>query len=132
MKKNPYLPELDWSDIGLVLPPHIEQIFLDAEVKAPARGPGALRRVFGALQSVPSRVTAATGRAVLWVTKSPNVCQARGHQIVGRPWVEVPGHYENWHRVVGCECGKILHLQSCHNHQNPSLSFLAPKKDGAA
>jgi hypothetical protein len=128
-KPKLYLPELDWSDAGGV---SVEFMNLYAGVKVPVRGPGVWARTLGTLQSARRCFTAAAGWTVLKVTKSPNVCQARGHQIVGRPWVEIPGHYENWHRLVGCECGHVLKLQSCHNHQNPALSFLAPKKDNVA
>lgn len=87
-----------------------------------------LKHMFRALQSGRRGVTDATGRAVLSVSKNRVLCAARGHKIVARPWVEIPGHYENWHRLVGCQCGKVLTLQSCSNYQSPDLNFLPPKR----
>jgi hypothetical protein len=131
-ERNPYLPELDWSDCGIdgLMTPEFMDKYLDAEACASgsARGPGIGAHILGSLQSAQRRVTAIAGRAVLKTTKNPSICQVRGHQIVARPWVNIPGHYENWFRVVGCECGKIMHLQAMHHHQDPSLSFLEPKQ----
>ena len=127
---HPYLPELDWTDAGDA-PIDFVTLYLDAVAKAPARGQGRLQRALGSLQRTRSRFTAGTGRAVVKATSNPALCASLGHQIVARPWVEIPGHYENWHRLVGCRCGKVLHLQSCNNHQDPALSFL-PKMEPKA
>jgi hypothetical protein len=125
-QSHPYLPELDWMDAEVV-PGDFAEMYREAAVQAAARGPGVRQRALGGLQAARHRITTAAGQTVLKATKNENICAARGHQIVAKPWVEVPGHYENWHRVVGCECGKIAKLQSCSHHQNPDLSF--PKKE---
>lgn len=121
------LPELDWSQGGVLSAPFMQK-YLDAVGQTTARGQTRLQRAVGSLQRARSRFTAGTGRVVVKATASPALCASLGHQIVARPWVEIPGHYENWHRLVGCRCGKVLHLQSCNNHQDPALSFL-PKKE---
>jgi hypothetical protein len=128
MQRTPIqLPELDWTGAGDV-PEDFNERYRDVAVQAAARGANVLTRTFRGLQSGQRGVTDVSGRAVLHVTKNKDVCEAFGHQIVARPWKEVPGHYENWHRLIGCQCGRILELQSCHNYQNPSLNFLPAKK----
>lgn len=124
---HPYLPELDWTgfDTFALLPTDFMELFADAALKEAVRGPSA--RVLGGLQAARHRVTAIAGRTVLKVTKNKNMCAVRGHPIRAKAWVEVPGHYENWFRVVGCECGKLAHLQTASHHQDPSLSFLPPR-----
>lgn len=123
---HPYLPELDWNNDPLLSDEFLNR-YLDAGVKASARGrPSLLQRGRARLQSAQRRVTAAVGWTVLKVTKNPDLCAARGHQLVGRPWKNIPGHYENWHRTVGCECGKLCKIQSCHHWQDPNLSFEEP------
>lgn len=138
MTDHPYLPDLIFAPGGTVTP-EFAQRFADAGASAPARSRELALAGARAIQPARRRVTAALGRAVLATRRltaravvvasnSHAVCRIGGHKLVARQWHEVPGHYENWSRIVRCECGRFGHIQSCHAHTSP-LNLYLPRQE---
>lgn len=92
--------------------------FANAGGRAPARA-GMASGGPSALQPEPL----ASPPAARAVTTLLEMCAITGHFVKARPWIEYPGHWENWGRAVRCDCGAVSHMQFCHHHENPDLAF---------
>jgi hypothetical protein len=128
MPDHPFLPKFGLHGETVISDEFMSR-YLDAGRKTRPVRPASISKGIGAaVQSARREVTATFERTVLKATKSPQLCAAKGHVVFARPWVEVPGHYDNWFRVVGCECGKLAVLQTTHSHQDPDLTFFPQKR----
>lgn len=126
MSDHPYLPDLEFAS-GNAVTPELSKQFLDAgaRVSGPARSLAPLLGVARSIQSAGGRVTAAYRRMVLRVVKDTDVCRIAGHPIRVQPWEEMPGHHQNWMRVIRCHCGVVHHFQFCNNWRNPDEDWKA-------